>query len=93
MNQIERLKVRLRVMQFMGNFEEDMNIIVPVSFRDLSSYRGRGSRGGEGGGGGGEGGEGEILHIFYMYFISSASGCCHSCIKISHFFTVLQKSA
>ena len=82
MNQIERLKVRLRVMQFMGNFEEDMNIIVPVSFRDLSSYRGRG-----------RGGEGEILHIFYMYFISSASGCCHSCIKISHFFTVLQKSA
>ena len=32
LHQIERLKVRLRVMQFIGNFEEDMAIMVPVSY-------------------------------------------------------------
>ena len=85
LNQIERLKVRLRVMQFMGNFEEDMNIIVPVSFWDFCVCMGGGR------------GRGVFFTFFVVFFnvysIFSASGCCHSCIEISHFFTVLQKSA
>lgn len=30
-NQVERLKVRLQVMMFMGNFEEDIALLTPVS--------------------------------------------------------------
>ena len=41
LNQIDRLKVRLRVMQFMGNFEEDMAIMTPVSYNIVERRRER----------------------------------------------------
>ena len=31
LNQVERLKVRLQVMIYMGNFEEDVALLSPVS--------------------------------------------------------------
>lgn len=30
-NQVERLKIRLQVMMFMGNFEDDIALLSPVS--------------------------------------------------------------
>ena len=31
LHQVERLKPRLQIMMFMGNFEDDINLVTPVS--------------------------------------------------------------
>ena len=32
LNQVDKLKIRLHIMMFMGNFEDDFGLLSPVSF-------------------------------------------------------------